>query len=113
MEAYRCYASYDPEHSDQKASMALAFINQSDVKKKLQKQERLGEKSLRDLVLSWQRGFTITEIAQRKSWLRHRRGRIRTWLKYFWLGQLSPEKESGSSNNLLVEKTQREDVERR
>lgn len=69
-------------NTDQKASVALAFINQSDVKKKLQKQERLGEKSLRDLVPSWQRSFKITEIAQRKSRLRHRRGRIRTWLKY-------------------------------
>ena len=42
----------DPEQPENSGMVALAFITQSadDTRKKLQKQERLGEKSLRDLV---------------------------------------------------------------
>lgn len=49
MEAYRWYRPYNPVQPEQKSSVPSAFINQSDpdIKKK---QERLGEKFLRDLV---------------------------------------------------------------
>lgn len=42
----------DPEAEESKAAVIMAFVNQSalDIGKKLQKVDRLGEKSLRDLV---------------------------------------------------------------
>lgn len=46
------YIPYDPESQENDAAMTLAFINQSapDIKRKLQRLEHLGEKSIRDLV---------------------------------------------------------------
>lgn len=51
-EAFRIYIPYDPESQENTAAMTLAFINQSvpDIKRKLQRLEHLGEKSIRDLV---------------------------------------------------------------
>ncbi|KAK1342266.1 hypothetical protein QTO34_015022 [Cnephaeus nilssonii] len=52
MVAYRTYTPMDPEAPQNRAAVAMSFINQSaaDIRKKLQKIDRLGEKSLRDLL---------------------------------------------------------------
>ena len=43
----------NPEAPETKAAIIMAFVNQAtpDIKKKLQRVERLGEKSLQDLVI--------------------------------------------------------------
>ncbi|XP_023604781.1 uncharacterized protein LOC102433354 [Myotis lucifugus] len=52
MEAYRTYTPMDPEAPENKAAVVMSFINQSaiDIRKKLQRIDRLGEKSFRDLL---------------------------------------------------------------
>lgn len=52
MDAFCCCMHIDPEEVENSNAVVLAFINQSalDIRKKLQKLGRLGEKSLRDLV---------------------------------------------------------------
>lgn len=52
LEAFHCYTYTNPEKTENSSMVALAFTNQSvlDIRKKLQRQESLGEKLLRDLV---------------------------------------------------------------
>jgi hypothetical protein len=52
MDAFHHYTHLDPEEMVNSNTVALAFINQSalDIRRKLQKLESLGEKTLRDLV---------------------------------------------------------------
>lgn len=52
MNTFHCYVHLGPEEAGNSNTVVLVFINQSapDVRKKLQKLERLGEKSVRDLV---------------------------------------------------------------
>lgn len=52
MDAFRQFTHIDPEKTEHLRTVALAYINQSahDIKKKLQKVERLGEKQFRDLI---------------------------------------------------------------
>ena len=52
MDGFRCYTHLDPEETENSSTVALPFINQLALvtRRKLQKLERLGEKSLRDLV---------------------------------------------------------------
>ncbi|CAD7668002.1 unnamed protein product [Nyctereutes procyonoides] len=52
IEAFRQYTPMNPEVPETKAAIIMAFVNQAapDIKKKLQRVERLGEKSLQDLV---------------------------------------------------------------
>ncbi|XP_059516784.1 uncharacterized protein LOC132213925 [Myotis daubentonii] len=52
MEAYRTYTPMNPEAPENKAAVIISFVNQSaaDIKRKLQKVDRLGEKSLQDLL---------------------------------------------------------------
>ena len=52
MEAYRCYTPFDPTSEGQQAAVAMAFIGQSasDIKRKLQRLERLHAMALQDLV---------------------------------------------------------------
>ena len=52
MDALCHYPHLDPEEAENSNMTVLAFINQlaPDIRRKLQKLERLGEKSLRDLV---------------------------------------------------------------
>ncbi|CAD7676945.1 unnamed protein product [Nyctereutes procyonoides] len=52
IEAFRQYTPMNPEAPETKATIIMAFVNQAtpDIKKKLQRVERLGEKSLQDLV---------------------------------------------------------------
>ena len=51
MEAFRQYTPYDPESEEHRATVIVAFIDQSsrEIKRKLQKLEGLGDKSLKDL----------------------------------------------------------------
>ena len=53
IEAFRQYTPMNPEAPETKATVFMAFVNQAepDIKKKLQRVERLGEKSLQDLVI--------------------------------------------------------------
>ncbi|KAK1329797.1 hypothetical protein QTO34_009980 [Cnephaeus nilssonii] len=52
MEAFRTYTPMDPEAPNNRAAVVMAFVNQSatDIRRKLQKVDRLGEKSLKDLL---------------------------------------------------------------
>uniref|UniRef100_A0ABI7W3G1 Core shell protein Gag P30 domain-containing protein n=1 Tax=Felis catus TaxID=9685 RepID=A0ABI7W3G1_FELCA len=53
MEAFCTYTPMDPEAPESKAAVIMAFVNQSaiDIRKKLQKIDRPGEKSLQDLLV--------------------------------------------------------------
>ena len=48
MEAFRQYTPMDPQADESRAAVMLAFVNQAapDIRRKLQKIERLGEQSL-------------------------------------------------------------------
>lgn len=52
MEAFRQYTPYDPVSEEHKATVTVAFIDQSskDIRRKLQKLEGLQDKTLQDLV---------------------------------------------------------------
>ena len=57
-----------PESPEVKAAVALAFTNKAapDIKRKLQRVERLGEKSLRDLVIVAEKVFNGRESSEEK-----------------------------------------------
>lgn len=52
MEAYRTYTPMNPQAPDNKVAVIMSFINQSatDIKRKLQRVEKLGDRSLQDLL---------------------------------------------------------------
>ncbi|KAK1346846.1 hypothetical protein QTO34_000706 [Cnephaeus nilssonii] len=52
MEAFRTYTPMDPEAPNNRVAVVMAFVNQlaTDIRRKLQKVDRLGEKSLKDLL---------------------------------------------------------------
>ena len=59
IEAFRQYTPMNPEAPETKAAIIMAFVNQAalNIKKKLQRVERLGEKSLQDLVIIAERVY--------------------------------------------------------
>ncbi|KAK1338559.1 hypothetical protein QTO34_019212 [Cnephaeus nilssonii] len=63
MEAYRTYTPMDPEAPESKAAVIMSFVNQSaaDIRKKLQRVDRLGEKSLQDLLEVAEKGYNNWE----------------------------------------------------
>ncbi|XP_059536595.1 uncharacterized protein LOC132225509 [Myotis daubentonii] len=63
MEAYRTYTPMDPEAPENKAAVIMSFINQSatDIRKKLQRIDRLGEKSLQVLLVVAEKVFNNRE----------------------------------------------------
>lgn len=63
MEAYRTYTPMDPEAPENKAAVIMSFINQSamDIRKKLQRIDRLGEKSFQDLLVVAEKVFNNRE----------------------------------------------------
>ena len=67
MEAFRQYTPMDPQANESRAALMLAFVNQAapDIRKKLQKIERLGEQSIQDLVRAAER-VLIIDRPQRK-----------------------------------------------
>lgn len=78
-EAFRQYTPMDPKSPGAKAMATLAFINQAapDIKRKLQRVERSGEKGLRDLVIVAEKVFngregTEEQIRQENKWTKDR-----------------------------------------
>ncbi|CAD7675109.1 unnamed protein product [Nyctereutes procyonoides] len=63
IEAFRQCTPMNPEAPETKATIIMAFVNQTalDIKKKLQRVERLGEKSLQDLVIVVERVYNNRE----------------------------------------------------
>lgn len=59
MEAFRQFTSCDPSSQEHKATVTMAFIDQStrDIRRKLQKQGGLQEKTLRELVQIAEKAF--------------------------------------------------------
>ncbi|VFV47362.1 gag protein [Lynx pardinus] len=53
MEAFRTCTLMDPEAPESKAAVIMAFVNESaiDIRRKLQRIDRLGDKSLQDLLV--------------------------------------------------------------
>ena len=68
MEAFRQYTPMDPQADESRAAVMLAFVNQAapDIRKKLQKIERLGEQSIQDLVRAAERVFTHKETPEER-----------------------------------------------
>ena len=68
MEAFRQYTPMDPQADESRAAVMLAFVNQAapDIKKKLQKIERLNEQSLQDLVRAAERVFNHRETPEER-----------------------------------------------
>ena len=63
MEAFIQYTPMDTQADESRAAVMLAFINQAapDIRKKLQKIERLSKQSLQDLVRAAERDFNHRE----------------------------------------------------
>ena len=59
MEAFRQYTPMDPQADESRAAVLLAFVNQAapDIRRKLQRIERLGEQSIQDLVRAAEKVF--------------------------------------------------------
>ena len=68
MKAFRQYTPIDPQADESRAAVMLAFVNQAapDIKKKLQKIERLNEQSLQDLVRAAERVFNHRETPKER-----------------------------------------------
>ena len=66
MEAFRQYTPMDPQADASHAAVMLAFVNQAapDIRRKLQKIERLGEQSIQDLVRAAERVFNHRETPE-------------------------------------------------
>ena len=59
MEAFRQYTPMDPQADESHAAVLLAFVNQAapDIRRRLQKTERLGEQTIQDLVRAAEKVF--------------------------------------------------------
>ncbi|XDA79182.1 hypothetical protein R6Z07M_009192 [Ovis aries] len=68
MKAFRQYTPIDPQADESRAAVMLAFVSQAapDIKKKLQKIERLNEQSLQDLVRAAERVFNHGETPEER-----------------------------------------------
>ena len=68
MEAFRQYTPVDPEAEGTRASLIMHFVNQAapNTRKKLQKLERLGEKSIQDLITVAERVYNTRETPEEK-----------------------------------------------
>ena len=68
MEAFRTYIPMDPEAPESKAAVIMAFVNQSaiDIRRKLQKIDRLGGKSLQDLLVVAEKVYNNREPPEDK-----------------------------------------------
>ncbi|XDB67264.1 hypothetical protein AB1E18_019630 [Capra hircus] len=66
MEAFRQYTPMDSQADESRAAVMLAFVNQAapDIRRKLQKIERLGEQSLQDLLRVAERVFNHRETPE-------------------------------------------------
>ena len=77
MEASRQYTPMDPQADESRAAVMLAFVNQAapDIRRKLQKIERLGEQSLQDLVRAAERVFNHRETPEEREHRIRREGK--------------------------------------
>ncbi|XDB67048.1 hypothetical protein ABFV05_020664 [Capra hircus] len=68
MEAFRQYTPMDPQADESRVAVMLAFVNQAapNIRKKLQKIERLNEQSLQDLVRAAERLFNHRETPEER-----------------------------------------------
>ena len=59
----------NPEAPETKAAIIMAFVNQAtpDIKKKLQRVERLGDKILQDLVIVAERVYNMRESPEEQT----------------------------------------------
>ena len=74
IKAFRQYTPMDPQADESRAAVMLAFVNQAapDIKKKLQKIERLNEHSLQDLVAA-ERVFNHRETPEERTALEEKK----------------------------------------
>ena len=80
MEAFRQYTPMDPQADESQVAVMLAFVNQAapNIKKKLQKIERLNEQSLEDLVRAAERVFNHIETPEeREDRIKRKRKKLR------------------------------------
>ena len=75
MEVFRQYTPMDPQADESHVTVMLAFVNQAapDIRRKLQKIERLGEQSIQDLVRAAERVFNHRETPEEKKVLEGKR----------------------------------------
>ena len=68
MEAFRQYTPMDPQADESHAAVILAFVNQAapDIRRKLQKIDRLGEQSIQDLVRAAERVFNNRQTPEER-----------------------------------------------
>ena len=68
MEAFRQYTPTDPQADESRAAVLLAFVNQAapDIRRKLQKIERLGEQTIQDLVRAAEKVFNNRETPEER-----------------------------------------------
>ena len=68
MEAFRQYTPMDPQADESRTAVMLAFVNRAapDIRKKLQKIERLSEQSSQDLVRAAERVFNHRETPEER-----------------------------------------------
>ena len=68
MEAFRQYTPMDPEAEGTQTALIMHFVNQAapDIRKKLQKLECLGEKSIQDLITVAERVYNTQETPEEK-----------------------------------------------
>lgn len=91
MEAFRTYTPIDPEAPENKAAVLVAFVNQpaADIRRKLQRIDRLGEKSLQDLVVVAEKVYNTREPPEDKQ----ARRQTRDLARILWATRTdSPEK---------------------
>ncbi|XP_054546762.1 uncharacterized protein LOC129145082 isoform X1 [Talpa occidentalis] len=80
MEAFRQYTPMDPEATENRAAVVMAFVNQAapDIKQKLQRIDRLGEKSIRDLMEVAEKVYNRRETPeQREDRIRQEERKVR------------------------------------
>ena len=94
MEAFRQYMPMDPQADESRAAVLLAFVNQAalDIRRKLQRIERLGEQSIQDLVRAAEKVFNNRETPEeREERIRREKGNLelrkteeirKSWLKF-------------------------------
>ena len=104
MEAFRQYTPMDPEAEGTQAALIMYFVNQAapDIRKKLQKLERLGEKSIQDLRTVVERVYNTRETPEEKQAKAADRQPV-TWHASCWLQQfLTRERGSASCTTWLL-----------
>ena len=68
MEAFRQYTPMDPQADESRTAVLLAFVNQAalNIRRKLQRIERLGEQSIQDLVRAAEKVFNNRETPEER-----------------------------------------------